>query len=104
MVYPVFLQYLSTLSLINLQGIKSSAVTTSSSHTGHLLPLFTIPFLAHKSQADPAQHGIITASSSKSLQMGHCNSLGILTIMYHIFEIGTPIFTSPLLSHQSNQL
>jgi len=68
---------LSTLSRKRRYGISSSGLAASL-HTGHLLPsLSKIPLRPHSSQAEPAQQGIITASLSRSWQMGQRSSLGI---------------------------
>ena len=68
-----------TFSLYIRYGMSSSGLATSP-HTGHLLPsLSTIPVRAQSSHALPAQQGIITASVSSSLQMGHSNSSGTVT-------------------------
>ena len=58
----------------------SSSGLATSPHTVHFPPSFSmIPFLAHSSQAEPAQHGIITASHSSSEQMGQSSSEGMVT-------------------------
>ena len=68
-----------TFSLYIRYGMSSSGLATSP-HTGHLLPsLSTIPVRAQSSHALPAQQGIITASVSSSLQMGHSSSSGTVT-------------------------
>ena len=55
----------------------SSSGLAVSPHTGHLLPsLSMMPVRAQSSHAEPAQHGIITASLSSSPQIGHSSSAG----------------------------